>query len=77
MQVHNFLTYLRRLKMAIRKSRKVKSVEKEYNWYKSKVNEMESERSYDRSWGSKELLLKFKKMKLFLKTQLKKMQDTL
>ncbi len=47
--------------MTIRKSRKVKSVEKEYKWYKSKVNEMESERSYDRSWGSKELLLKFKR----------------
>jgi hypothetical protein len=60
-----------------KKSRKVKAIEKEYNWYKSKVNEMESERSYDRSWYGKELLLKFKKMKLFLKTQLKKMQETL
>jgi hypothetical protein len=60
-----------------KKSRKIKAIEKEYNWYKSKVNEMESERSYDRSWYGKELLLKFKKMKLFLKTQLKKMQETL
>jgi hypothetical protein len=60
-----------------KKSRKVKAIEKEYNWYKSKVDEMESERSYDRSWYGKELLLKFKKMKLFLKTQLKKMQETL
>ena len=60
-----------------KKSRKVKAIEKEYNWYKSKVDEMESERSYDRSWYGKELLLKFKKMKLFLKTQLRKMQETL
>jgi hypothetical protein len=59
------------------KSKKVKAIEKEYHWYKGKVDEMESERSYDRSWDGKELLLKFKKMKLFLKTQLKKMQETL
>ena len=76
MQVHSFLTYLRRHNMA-KRSKKIKAVEKEYNWYKGKVDEMESERSYDRSWDGKELLLKFKKMKLFLKTQLKKMQETL
>jgi len=38
---------------------------------------MESERSYDRSWTSKELLLKFKKTKLFLKTTLEKMRQSL
>jgi len=43
------------------KSKKVKAVEKEYNWYKGKVDQMESERSYDRSWDGKQLLLKFKK----------------
>lgn len=58
-------------------SKKVKSVEKEYQWYKKKVDEMEAERSYDRTWGGKELLVKFKKIKLYLKTQLQKMKDTL
>lgn len=58
-------------------SKKVRSVEKEYHWYKKKVDEMESERSYDRSWDSKQLLLKFKKIKLFLKTQLNKMKESL
>lgn len=60
-----------------KKSKKLKSVQKEYDWYKKKVDEMESERSYDRSWTGKELLVKFKKIKLFLKTQIKKMKETL
>jgi hypothetical protein len=63
--------------MAKKKSKKLKAVEKEYTWYKKKVDEMESERSYDRSWDSKQLLLKFKKIKLFLKTQLNKMKESL
>jgi hypothetical protein len=58
-------------------SKKVRSVEKEYHWYKKKVDEMELERSYDRTWSGKELLIKFKKIKLYLKTQLQKMKDTL
>ena len=58
-------------------SKKVKAVEKEYNWYKKKVDEMEFERSYDRTWSGKELLVKFKKIKLFLKTQLQKMRESL
>ena len=58
-------------------SKKVKSIEKEYNWYKKKVDEMESERAYDRTWDGKELLVKFKKMKLALKTQLTHMKRTL
>jgi hypothetical protein len=63
--------------MAKKKSKKLKAVEKEYTWYKKKVDEMESERSYDRSWDAKQLLLKFKKIKLFLKTQLNKMKESL
>jgi hypothetical protein len=58
-------------------SKKVKSIEKEYNWYKKKVDQMEEERSYDRTWDGKELLVKFKKMKLVLKTQLNYMKKTL
>jgi len=63
--------------MAKKKSKKLKAVEKEYTWYKKKVDEMEAERSYDRSWDTKQLLLKFKKIKLFLKTQLNKMKESL
>ena len=63
--------------MTKKKSKKLKAVEKEYTWYKKKVDEMESERSYDRSWDTKQLLLKFKKIKLFLKTQLNKMKESL
>lgn len=63
--------------MAKKKSKKLKAVEKEYTWYKKKVDEMESERSYDRSWDTKQLLVKFKKIKLFLKTQLNKMKESL
>ena len=63
--------------MAKVRSKKIKAVEKEYNWYKGKVDQMESERSYDRSWDGKALLLKFRKIKLSLKTQLDKMQKSL
>ena len=63
--------------MAKVRSKKIKAVEKEYNWYKGKIDQMESERSYDRSWDGKALLLKFKKIKLSLKTQLDKMQKSL
>ena len=59
------------------KSKKVKAIEKEYHWYKGKVEQMETERSYDRSWDGKALLLRFKKIKLSLKTQLDKMQKSL
>ena len=77
MQVHNFKTYLRRYNMAKMKSKKVKALQKEYDWYKKKVDEMESERGYDRTWDSKQLLVKFKKIKLFLKTQIDHMKRTI
>lgn len=77
MLVHNFKTYLRRYNMAKMKSKKVKALQKEYDWYKKKVDEMESERGYDRTWDSKQLLVKFKKIKLFLKTQIDHMKRTI
>ena len=77
MQVHNFKTYLRRYNMAKMKSKKVKALQKEYDWYKKKVDEMEVERRLDRTWDSKHLLVKFKKIKLFLKTQIDHMKRTL
>ena len=77
MLVHNFKTYLRRYNMAKMKSKKVKALQKEYDWYKKKVDEMEVERGLDRTWDSKQLLVKFKKIKLFLKTQIDQMKRTL
>ena len=50
--------------MAKIRSKKIKAVQKEYDWYKKKVVEMEEERDYDRSWDGKQILVKFKKIKL-------------
>ena len=69
-------TYSRRYNMAKIRSKKIKAVQKEYDWYKKKVVEMEKERDYDRSWDGKQILVKFKKIKLFLKTQLDNMKST-
>ena len=38
---------------------------------------MEKERGYDRSWNGKQILVKFKKIKLFLKTQLDNMKRSI
>ena len=46
-------TYSRRYNMAKIRSKKIKAVQKEYDWYKKKVVEMEKERDYDRSWDGK------------------------
>ena len=70
----NLETYPRRYNMAKIRSKKIKAVQKEYDWYKKKVVEMEKERDYDRSWDGKQILVKFKKIKLFLKTQLDNMK---
>ena len=67
-------TYSRRYNMAKIRSKKIKAVQKEYDWYKKKVVEMEKERDYDRSRDGKQILVKFKKIKLFLKTQLDNMK---
>ena len=67
-------TYSRRYNMAKIRSKKIKAVQKEYDWYKKKVVETEKERDYDRSWDGKQILVKFKKIKLFLKTQLDNMK---
>ena len=74
MLLHNLETYSRRYNMAKIRSKKIKAVQKEYDWYKKKVVEMEEERGYDRSWDGKQILVKFKKIKLFLKTQLDNMK---
>ena len=74
MLLHNLDTYSRRYNMGKIRSKKIKAVQKEYDWYKKKVVEMEEERDYDRSWDGKQILVKFKKIKLFLKTQLDNMK---
>ena len=74
MLLHNLETYSRRYNMAKIRSKKIKAVQKEYDWYKKKVVEMEEERGYDRSWDGEQILVKFKKIKLFLKTQLDNMK---
>ena len=50
-------TYSRRYNMAKIRSKKIKAVQKEYDWYKKKVVEMEKERDYDRSWDGKQICL--------------------
>ena len=77
MLLHNLETYSRRYNMAKIRSKKIKAVQKEYDWYKKKVVEMEEERGYDRSWDGKQILVKFKKIKLFLKTQLDNMKRSI
>ena len=77
MLLHNLETYSRRYNMAKIRSKKIKAVQKEYDWYKKKVVEMEAERDYDRSWDGKHILVKFKKIKLFLKTQLDNMKRSI
>lgn len=77
MLLHNLETYSRRYNMAKIRSKKIIAVQKEYDWYKKKVVEMEKERGYDRSWDGKQILVKFKKIKLFLKTQLDNMKRSI
>ena len=77
MLLHKLETYSRRYNMAKIRSKKIKAVQKEYDWYKKKVVEMEEERGYDRSWDGKQILVKFKKIKLFLKTQLDNMKRSI
>ena len=43
-----------------------------FNYLHTKVDEVEVERNYDRSWGTKEHLVKLKKQKLALKDRMKK-----
>ncbi len=66
-------TYSRRYNMAKIRSKKIKAVQKEYDWYKKKVVEMEKERDYDRSWDGKQILVKFKKIKVYTKAHLANM----
>lgn len=63
--------------MAKTKNKNLKKLETEYNYYKKKVDEIEQERDWDRSWDTKALLVKLKKMKLNLKTSILNLKTTL
>jgi len=69
--------YFRRINIAKTKSKSLKKLETEYNYYKKKVDEIEQERDWDRSWDTKALLVKLKKMKLNLKTSILNLKTTL
>jgi hypothetical protein len=53
-----------------KKDKKLKKLKYEFNYYQRKVEEMENERDTDRSWESKALIKKFKKIKLAIKTEI-------
>ena len=52
-----------------------KQLEKEFNYYHKKVEQMEKEREEDRSWETKELLKKHKKLKLSIKDELENLKQ--
>jgi len=54
-------------------SKKIKKLQSSHKWYDDKVNEIENERKFDRSFEHKSLLLKMKKTKLALKDQINKL----
>lgn len=54
-------------------SKKIKKLQSSHQWYDDKVNEIENERKFDRSFEHKSLLLKMKKTKLALKDQINKL----
>ena len=54
-------------------SRKIKKLQSSHQWYDNKVNEIEKERKFDRSFDHKSLLLKMKKTKLALKDKINKL----
>ena len=54
-----------------RQTKKAKRLENMHNYLHNKVEEVEKERNGDRSWQTKEHLLKLKKQKLAIKDQIK------
>ena len=50
-----------------RKSKRGKRLENMHNYLHTKVEQVEKERNYDRSWATKQHLLQLKKEKLAMK----------
>ena len=55
-----------------RATKKAKKLNNMFEYLHNKVDEVEKERNYDRSWETKEHLIKLKKQKLALKDQIKR-----
>jgi hypothetical protein len=60
-----------------KKNKSLTKLEREFDYYHRKTEEMEQEREYDRSWEAKALLKNYKKIKLALKTQIEKYRKQL
>ena len=70
---HNLVTYLRRYNMATgRASKKAKKLLDMHQYLHGKVEQVERERTGDRSWGTKEHLINLKKQKLAIKDKISK-----
>ena len=54
-----------------RQTKKAKRLQDTHDYFHTKVEQVEKERNYDRSWATKEHLVKLKKQKLASKDQLK------
>tara|TARA_R100001509_G_C4823717_1_gene200769 strand:+ start:211 stop:396 length:186 start_codon:yes stop_codon:yes gene_type:complete len=54
-----------------RQTKKAKRLQNMHNYLHNKVEEVEKERNGDRSWQTKEHLMKLKKQKLAIKDQIK------
>tara|TARA_B100000965_G_scaffold406409_1_gene445184 strand:+ start:3240 stop:3422 length:183 start_codon:yes stop_codon:yes gene_type:complete len=55
-----------------RATKKAKKLNSMFDYLHEKVDEVEKERNYDRSWETKEHLIKLKKQKLALKDHIKR-----
>tara|TARA_B100000073_G_C23681149_1_gene552609 strand:- start:1105 stop:1287 length:183 start_codon:yes stop_codon:yes gene_type:complete len=55
-----------------RATKKAKKLKNMFEYLHNKVEQVEEERNYDRSWETKEHLIKLKKQKLALKDQIKR-----
>ena len=52
------------------KNKKARRLKKEFRYLHNKVEQMETDRNGDRSWESKAVIKRHKKMKLHIKDQL-------
>ena len=55
-----------------RATKKAKKMQNMFDYFHKKVEQVEQERNYDRSWETKEHLVKLKKQKLALKDHIKR-----
>ena len=60
-----------------KKNKSLTKLEREFDYYHRKTEEMEQEREHDRIWESKVLIKNYKKIKLALKTQIEEYRKQL